>query len=65
MLCDYVTRCLEAVALKPIDAETIPEGLIKILARVGILKEILTDQTPTRCQTCDQPPHHHTLSMLY
>ena len=44
VLCDYVTRYPEAVALKSIDAETIAEELIKIFARVGIPKEILTDQ---------------------
>ena len=44
VLCDYATRYPEAIALKSIDAETIAEELIKIFARVGIPKEILTDQ---------------------
>ena len=44
VLCDYATRYPEAVALKSIDAETIAEELIKVFARVGIPKELLTDQ---------------------
>ena len=35
---------VEAVALRSIDAESIAEELIKLFARVGIPKEILTDQ---------------------
>ena len=41
---DYATRFQEAIALKSITAETIPEELIKLFARVGIPEEILTDQ---------------------
>lgn len=44
VLSDYATRYPEAVALKTIDAETIAEELVKIFARVGIPREILTDQ---------------------
>ena len=44
VLCDYATRYPEAVALRSIEAETIAEELVKIFSRVGIPKEILTDQ---------------------
>ena len=41
VLCDYATRYPEAVALRSIEAA---EELVKIFSRVGIPKEILTDQ---------------------
>ena len=44
VVCDYATRYPEAVPLKTIDAECIAEELVKIFARMGIPKEILTDQ---------------------
>ena len=44
VVCDYATRYLEAVALRTIDAEAVAEELVKIFSRVGIPKEILTDQ---------------------
>ena len=44
VVCDYGTRYPEAVPLKSIDAEHIAEELVKMFARVGIPKEILTDQ---------------------
>ena len=44
VICDYVTRYPEAVALKSIDAGTIAEELMKVFARVGIPEEVLTDQ---------------------
>jgi len=44
VLCDYATRCPEAVPLKSIDAESVAEELIKIFARVDVPREILTDQ---------------------
>ena len=44
VLCDYASRYPEAIPLKSIDAETIAEELVIIFARVGIPKEILTDQ---------------------
>ena len=44
VLSDFATRYPEAVALKSIVTKTIAEELIKMFARVGILKEILTDQ---------------------
>ena len=44
VMCDYATRYLEAIALKTIDAKIIAEELIKVFARVGIPREILTDQ---------------------
>ena len=44
VICDYATRYPEAVPLRTIDAENIAEELIKFFSRVGIPKEILTDQ---------------------
>ena len=44
VVCDYATKYPEAVPLKSIDAECIAEELVKIFARMGIPKEILTDQ---------------------
>ena len=43
-ICDYATRYPEAIPLRCIDAEHIAEELIKVFSRVGVLKEILTDQ---------------------
>ena len=42
--CDYATRYPEAVPLKSIDAESVTEELIKVFARVGVPREIVTDQ---------------------
>ena len=44
VLSDYATRYPGAIPLKSIDAEHVAEELIKILSRMGIPKEILTDQ---------------------
>ena len=44
VVCDYATRYPESVALKSIDAEHVAEELIPLFARVGVPKEILTDQ---------------------
>ena len=44
VLCDYASRYPEAVPLRSIDAEHIADELIKIFARVGIPRDILTDQ---------------------
>ena len=44
VVCDYATKYPEAVPLKSIDAECIADELVKIFARMGIPKEILTDQ---------------------
>ena len=44
VVCDYATRYPEAIPLRTIDAEHIAEELIKLFARVGVPKEILTDQ---------------------
>ena len=44
VVCDYATRYPEAIALKSIDAECIAEELVKLFARVGVPREILTDQ---------------------
>ena len=41
---DYATRYPEAQPLKDIHAETVAEALVNMFARVGIPKEILSDQ---------------------
>lgn len=47
VICDYATRYPEAIPLHSIDAETITEELVQFFSRVGIPKEILTDQGTT------------------
>ena len=44
VVCDYATRYPEAFALKSIDAETVADNLVRLFSRIGIPKEILTDQ---------------------
>ena len=44
VVCDYATRYPEAVAMRSVDAENVAEELVRIFSRVGIPKEILTDQ---------------------
>ncbi len=44
VLVDYATRYLEAVALRNISAKSVAEALFSMISRVGIPKEILTDQ---------------------
>ena len=41
---DYATRYPEAVALKTITTETVAEALVEIYSRVGIPREVLSDQ---------------------
>ncbi len=44
VLVDYATRYPEAVALRNISAKSVAEALFSMISRVGIPKEILTDQ---------------------
>ena len=44
VVCDYATRYPEAIPLKSCDAEHVAEKLVELFARVGIPREILTDQ---------------------
>ena len=44
VICDYATRYPEAIPLRSIDAEHIAEELLVVFSRVGVPKEILTDQ---------------------
>ena len=44
VICDYATRYPEAVALKSIDAVHIAEELVTVFSRVGVPREMLTDQ---------------------
>ena len=41
---DYATRYPEAIALKNIDTITIAESLVEVFSRVGVPREIFTDQ---------------------
>ena len=43
-LVDYATRYPEAIALPSIEAKRVAEGLVKIYTRMGIPREILSDQ---------------------
>ncbi len=44
VLVDYATRYPEAVALRNISTKSVAEALFSMISRVGITKEILTDQ---------------------
>ena len=44
VVCDYATRYPEAMAMRSVEAERVAEELVTLFARVGIPKEILTDQ---------------------
>ncbi len=44
VICDYSTRYPEAVPLRTIDAEHVAKELVVFFSRVGIPREILTDQ---------------------
>ncbi|KAL5475858.1 hypothetical protein EMCRGX_G025729, partial [Ephydatia muelleri] len=44
VVCDYATRYPEAIPLRSCKAETVAEELLKMFARVGIPREILTDK---------------------
>ena len=44
VICDYASRYPEAVPLRSIDASHVAEELLKFFSRVGIPKEVLTDQ---------------------
>ena len=44
VICDYATRYPEAFPLRSIDAEHVAEQLTQFFSRVGVPKEILTDQ---------------------
>ena len=43
-LIDYATRYPEAVALKGIQTETVAEALVEMFSRLGVPREILSDQ---------------------
>uniref|UniRef100_A0A8C1SK78 Gypsy retrotransposon integrase-like protein 1 n=1 Tax=Cyprinus carpio TaxID=7962 RepID=A0A8C1SK78_CYPCA len=44
VIVDYATRYPEAVALRNISAKSVADALFRLISRVGIPKEILTDQ---------------------
>jgi len=44
VFCDYATRYPEAIPLRSIDAGTVADQLIQLFARMGIPREILSDQ---------------------
>ena len=47
---DYATIYPEAVPLKDIQAETVAKALVNMFPRVGVPKEILSDQGVSFCQ---------------
>ncbi len=57
VLVDYATRYPEAVPLRSISAKSVAEALFRLISRVGIPKEILTDQGTAFMS--------HTLKELY
>lgn len=44
VLCDYATKYLEAFPLRKVKARQIANCLIQMFSKVGIPKEIITDQ---------------------
>ena len=44
VICDYATRYPEAVPLRTTDAHKVAEELIVFFSRIGISREILSDQ---------------------
>ena len=44
VICDYATRYPEAMALRKVDAGSMAKQLIQLFSRVGIPREILSDQ---------------------
>ena len=44
VVCDYATRYPEAMAMWSVKADKVPEELVILFARIGIPKEILTNQ---------------------
>ena len=44
VVCDYATRYPEAIPMRTVDAEHVTEELVTMFARVGVPREILTDQ---------------------
>ena len=44
VLCDYATKYPEAIPLKSIDSESIANVMVEVFSRLGIPKEIVTDQ---------------------
>ncbi|KAL5510367.1 hypothetical protein EMCRGX_G005901, partial [Ephydatia muelleri] len=44
VVCDYATRYPEAIPMRTVDAEHVAEELVTMFARVGVPREILTDQ---------------------
>ena len=44
VVCDYATWYPEAMAMRSVEAERVAEELVTLFARLGIPKEILTDQ---------------------
>ena len=44
VVCDYATRYPEAIPMKYVDAASVAEELVRIFSRVGVPKEVLTDQ---------------------
>ncbi len=50
-VCDYATCYPEAVPMKHMDAASVAEELVRIFSRVGVPKEVLTDQGTSQLLT--------------
>lgn len=44
VICDYATRYPEAIPLRSQEAEVVAEAMVEVFSRVGVPKEILSDQ---------------------
>ena len=44
VICDYATHYPEAVAMRSVDAEHVAEELVTVFSRLGVHREISTDQ---------------------
>ena len=51
MICDFETHHPEVVPLRNTDAEHIAEELMKVFSRVGVPREIATDQGVNHVKT--------------
>ncbi|GFO09026.1 gypsy retrotransposon integrase-like protein 1 [Plakobranchus ocellatus] len=51
-LVDYATRFAEAVPLRKIDTESVAEALVDIYSRLGVSKEVLSDQRTQFISDC-------------
>src|SRR4029434_2555654 len=61
VICDYATRYPEAFPLRRVTARPIAQALLQLFSRVGIPKEIITDQgTAFLSTTLNTHTHTHS-----